>query len=182
MSGLCEIERAAERDRSTLDAGFPQRGLQARHADPCGSLRRSRTAPVGLQAHRVPVAIALERAQLSYPIDCARTNRGPIVLAPRFADDIFRVAMSDPVLRQQVISVGIGRRSREGGGISRIPIQHEVPVGNCLEHRGGFLSRGRVARHLILEHQDDLAPGADPGSFAQLIIDFFILGQSNSKQ
>ena len=70
--------------------------------------------PVRFKAHGVVVAIALERAELTHPIDDAAAHRRPLKLAVRLANRVFAVAMADAVLGQEIVVVGVGHVAGEG--------------------------------------------------------------------
>ncbi len=132
--------------------------------------------PVRLKAHRVVIAIVLERAELPDPIDDASTDRSPLEFAVGFADRVFAMAVADAMLRQQLIVVGIRRVAGECGGVAGIPVEHEIVLGNFGQQCGGLFAAARVAGHLVFEQQNQIVPGAGSRGLAQLIVDGGAIG------
>src|SRR5277367_2349977 len=91
-----------------VDVGLLQRFLKALHADARRGFRSSRAAPMRLQADGIVIALLLQRSELPDPVDDASAHRLPLILAARLALHVLAVAMSDPLLGQQVIAGRIG--------------------------------------------------------------------------
>ena len=80
--------------------------------------------PMSFETDGVTVAVALQRGELSNPIDSACAHRSPFITFIRF-DNVFAVAVADALFRKESVSIGVGRLSAHGG-IAWVPIQHEV--------------------------------------------------------
>src|ERR1700722_13915376 len=113
---------------SAIQASLSQGVLEPLHADPGGSLGSARTAPMSFEAHSVVVSIFCHGTQLARPVDHSSAYRCPFIFLSCRTQYIFRMAMPDALDRQEAVPVGI-RRGAEGGGVARIPVEHEVLVG-----------------------------------------------------
>src|SRR5213083_3350652 len=100
---------------STQQLLHPGKALAARF------LRRARASPVRLKRDGAAVAVLLERAELSGPVDDAATHRGPFPLAVRPAHGVLAVHVSDAALRQPRVAVGVGDLVALGR-VARIPV------------------------------------------------------------
>ena len=159
------------RDRPSNAPAERRRFFHSRPALPRRFFGRACAAPVGFEADSVVIAVALQRGELTFPIDDAGSDGRPVVaFAVGFARDVFAVAMSDALFRQQLVSVGI-RRFAGGAGVSRIPIHHEVRRGNSGENFGGFRAGSGIARHLVFKHEDDFVFRGGCSGFVQLGVD-----------
>src|SRR5260370_35385970 len=107
-----------------------------------GYSRGGRSAPVGLEADGKVVAVALERGELTDPIDCARGHGSPSwLLGIGNFPDVFTVAMTNTIFRQELIAFRVWSLAARCG-IAGIPIDHE----GCRLHASKSLcrfSRGR---------------------------------------
>src|SRR6201992_764728 len=160
---------------SAVQAGLSPRFLEPLHADPGGSLRGARTAPMSFEAHRVVVSIFGQGAQLAWPVDHSSADRLPFIFLPGRTQYIFCMAMPDALDRQEAVSIGI-RRGAESGGVTRIPVEHEVLVGDGLEHSGCVFSGAGIARDFIFQQQDHVALCAHLRRPAQLFVDGGAIG------
>src|ERR1700727_3455196 len=120
--------------RSAGNPSSRQRLLKSIHANSRGRLGRACPPPVCLETQPVTEAVTLQCFYLSTPIHDAGAYRSPIVFVIGLAHHILAMAVSDAVSGQQLISAWIWRTSY-CCGISRIPVQHEILVRNCLQHR-----------------------------------------------
>ena len=85
------------------------------------------------QTHCVVIAIALQRAELPDPVHHPSADPGPFVPSVRLALYIFAMAVADAFFGQQDCSrLDKELLSREGCGVARIPVQHEILIRNCL--------------------------------------------------
>src|SRR5215469_13612760 len=100
--------------------------------------------PVGFKAQSVVESVVLERLQLSHPVDHPGADGRPFIFVVGLANYILAVAMSDALFWQQIVTRLIGS-ARERCRISRIPVQHKIPVWNCVKDRECLLTRRRVA-------------------------------------
>src|SRR6201987_6560708 len=114
---------------SAGNSGFRQRFPKSIHAGPGGRFRRARASPVGFKAQLIAEAVALQSLKLTNPVYDAPTHGSPVVFVVRLTYDILAMTMPDAIFRQKLIAGRI-RRIAEGCGISRIPVEHEISVGN----------------------------------------------------
>src|SRR5215472_2868798 len=103
--------------------GFLQLLFHSRPAFARGLFRCACAVPMGFQAYGEAVTVALQGFELASPIDDAPAHGSPIELRALF-DDIFAVAVADPILGQQIISVRVGNLAA-GSGVARVPVEHE---------------------------------------------------------
>src|SRR5258708_39929110 len=93
-----------------------------------GFFRRAGAMPVSLQAYGVLVAVALERGELSDPIDRTGSHGGPArffgIRGARYVLDIFTVAVADAIFRQKIVASWV-RDFSTGRGVAWVPIEHE---------------------------------------------------------
>src|SRR5436309_13999178 len=99
----------------------------------CGFLWRASPVPVSLQTYCEAISILLESAELSCPVDEPGAHGCPVVLLALF-HDVFAVAVSDAIVGQQLVSVGIWDLTA-CGSVTRIPNQNEFRG----LHRGAYL-------------------------------------------
>src|ERR1700761_7963157 len=124
-----------------------------------------------LQTHRIVIAVTFKSLELTDPVNHTAAYRSPFVLATGQTLHVLAVAMTDAFFWQQVVAIRIWRVIGEGSGVAGIPVEHEVLVRDGLEHGCGFRAGCRIARHLVLEQQDDAALLAGFRGLAQLIVD-----------
>jgi len=152
-------------------SGFGEGFLEAFHACAGGGFRnahgaaglRLATMPVSLEAHCKVIAIALECLELAYPVDDATADRRPLKFAVCLADGVFAVAMTDAVLWKVVVVVGIGSVAGKCGGVSGIPVEHEVGFADSLEDFNRLGTATGIAGHFVFENQHDIVFGACTG-------------------
>ena len=80
-------------------------------------------------------------------------DRRPLEFAVRLADGVLAVAMADAVLGKVVVVVGIRYVAGKGGGVARIPVEHEVGLADGLEHFNRLRTATGVAGHFVFEQQ-----------------------------
>src|ERR1700746_1769555 len=80
------------------------------------------------------------------------------------------MTMPDAIFWQELIACRI-RRIADGCGISRIPVQHEISVGNRLEDGGRLFSGRGVAGHFVFEQEYKVVFRPTFGGSLQLCID-----------
>src|ERR1700684_227624 len=87
-------------------AGSLKRFFHSLPTLPCRFFGRACAAPVRFETHGVVIAVALQRCELTFPINDAGSHGRPVVaFAVRFARDVLTVAMTDALFRQQLVSV-----------------------------------------------------------------------------
>src|SRR3954452_24662401 len=121
------------------------------------------------------IAVALESFELSHPVDDAAGHRSPVKLVA-FPDDVFAVAVSDAIFGKEIVSVGV-RSFAAGGGVARIPIQHERPRLHGGQNLRGFGTGSRVTGWLVFQNKDDSLLLGFGRSLAQLVIDCGAVGR-----
>src|ERR1039458_5141746 len=84
---------------------------------------RAPALPVSLKAHGEVVAVALERLELASPLNHSSAHRRPVVPLS-LLDCIFAVAVTNAFLGQQIVAIWVWNFAA-GGGIARVPVQHE---------------------------------------------------------
>ena len=131
---------------------------------------------MSLKAHGVVIAIVLQGAELAHPVDHAAAHRRPFRLAIGFANRILAMAVADAMFGQQIVVVGVGRVIREGRGVARIPIEHEVGLGDGGQCFRCFLAAARVAGHFVFEQKDEIVLGASARCLAQFVVDGRAIG------
>ncbi len=87
---------------------------------------------MGFKADGIVVAVPLEGAELTHPIDDAPTNGSPLKLTTRLTHRIFAVAVADAVFGQKMIVVGIRRVAGECGGIAGVQLSMKFGSGTPL--------------------------------------------------
>src|ERR1700740_1411438 len=98
------------------------------------------------------IAVALERFELPVPIDNSLPHGRPIVALGSF-HNILAMAMTDSVLRQKLVAIGIGLFTGRGS-ISGIPVEHEERRLYRAEDFGSLCTGGSVAGGFILKEQN----------------------------
>ena len=164
-------------------SGFGEGFFQAFHAGAGGGLwdahgaagLRLAAVPVGLKAHGKVIAIALEGFELADPVDDPSADRRPLEFAVGLADSVFAVAVAYAMLGQRLVVVGVGRVAGEGGGVTGIPVEHQVGLADRLEHGNGFRAAAGVASHFVFKNQD-VVLRAGAGGIAELFIDGVAIG------
>ncbi len=130
--------------------------LHASHADASGGFGSSRTPPVSFETDRVVIAVTLQRFELPNPIHTALPYRSPSVLAVRFVNSTFAMAVPDAVLWQQIVTIRIGPFFSGREGVARVPVQHEMRRWNRSKHLGRFRSSGSVTAHFIFQDEEQV--------------------------
>src|ERR1700728_263504 len=129
--------------------GLLQKFLHSRPTPAGRFFRRATTTPVSLQTHGVLEAVAHERFELCRPINDSATHRRPVVFLP-VLDHIFAVTVTNALLGQPIVAVRIWSFAA-GGGVARIPIQHERAGLHLVQNFSGFDPGRRVAGGFIFE-------------------------------
>ena len=115
-------------------------------------------------------AVVMQGLKLADPIHDAAADWSPGVFLIGLANYIFAVAVADAIFREQCVAVGIGRAA-ESRGVAGIPVEHEIFVGDGIQHGGGFLAGGGVAGHFVFEQQDQIFLGATLRGLLELGVD-----------
>jgi len=115
--------------------------FQIGHADARRGFGCSRAAPVGFEADSVVIAVFAQRAQLANPVHDAGADRLPFVFAAGLARDVLRVAMPDPVLRQQVVAIGKGVAPGKVPALPGSQLSMKFLFGMAFQQRGGLFAR-----------------------------------------
>src|SRR5712692_1325442 len=153
--------------RSSQCSSLSELLLHARHALPCGLLRRAGAAPVGFQADCSVVGVTLQSAELPDPINHTSPHGCPLISRTRgLAGDVFAVDVADTLLRQAFITVR-ERRLTGHRGIAGVPVQFEIGGADGIECPDRFGAGRGVAIMLILKEQNDALPGSLGGRFEE---------------
>src|SRR5215472_16050321 len=102
-----------------------------------------------LKAYSMMIAVTLERGELSGPVDDAFAHRRPLEAVVGLRH-IFYMTMANAIFGQLIVSVGI-RNFALLGGVTRIPIQHEVPRTHAGKRLNCFRSSGGVAGEFVFQ-------------------------------
>ena len=110
---------------------------------------------MGFQANGEMITVTLECFKLPEPVDNPGSHRHPIVIVvAAFFHCVFAMAVADPFLRQKIVAIR-KRLFAAGGGVSRIPVQHEIGRLDRVQNLCRLSSRGCIEAGVVFQQQRD---------------------------
>src|SRR5439155_3738975 len=97
------------------------------------------------------IANFLQRLELSDPVHKAFAYGRPFVLVS-VLDNIFAMAVTDPILWQKIVTVRVGRFS-ERRRVTRIPVEHKRKRLHCSQHFCRLFARARVTGSFVFKYE-----------------------------
>src|SRR3954463_1118409 len=145
---------AARAGPSSHRAGFLQQRLHSGEALAARCFGGAGAAPVRFESDRVAVAVALQRAELSGPIDHTAAHRLPFPLAARAARRVLAVHVADAPFRNRRVTAGKGHLVAKLC-VAWIPCDLQRRILNRGSEASGFGAGRGVAGVFVLEDKGE---------------------------